>query len=119
LFTKKELRKILDKLVKWRSLLAGWQLGTRSDQDPECRAVRDHREVTLLLRAEVSALTGLLVKKNIISGQEWLDALYEEAMLLDQDMEKRFPGASTSELGLHFDLTRNAEIQSWMKGWKP
>lgn len=46
----------LNKLAKWRSVFAGWQLGTRLKEDPECQAVKDHREVTILLRAEVSAL---------------------------------------------------------------
>lgn len=54
-----ETRRRLEKLGKWRSLFAGWQLGTRLDNDPECQAVRDHREVTMLLRTEVNA-AGLL-----------------------------------------------------------
>lgn len=119
LHTSEQLRAVLNKLAKWRSLLAGWQLGTRPDNDPECRAVRDHREATLLLRAEMNALIDLLMKSDVFSERDWIDALHDEAVQMDKDLEKRFPGASTSELGLHFDLTRNNEIQSWMKGWKP
>lgn len=119
LHTKEELFGILNKLTKWRALFAGWQLGTRSIEDPECQAVRDHREVTLLLRAEVSALVSLLIESGVFTEKDWHDALYREAVQLDKDMEGRFPGASTSEMGLHFDVSRGGEIQSWMKGWKP
>lgn len=34
----------LNVVCKWRSLFAGWQLGTRPKGDPESDAVRDHRE---------------------------------------------------------------------------
>lgn len=114
-----ELSRVLNKLAKWRTLFAGWQLGTRSIDDPECRAVRDHREVTLFLRAEVSALVTLLIRSGVFTEQDWHDALHDEAVRLDQDLEKRFPGVSTSEIGLTFDTSRAAEIQSWMGGWKP
>jgi hypothetical protein len=50
----------LNRVAKWRGLFAGWQLGTRPKGDPECDAVRDHREITILLRVEASALTRLL-----------------------------------------------------------
>lgn len=49
------------RLTRWRTLFAGWQLGTRPKGDPECDAVADHRELSVLLRAEVTALTGLLL----------------------------------------------------------
>lgn len=116
--TQKETNSILNVLAKWRSLLAGWQLGTRPDTDAECRAVRDHREVTLLLRAEVSALVGLLVQKGVFTAEEWYDSLGTEAIQLNQDMESRFPGVKATPTGLTFDL-RVVERAGWMKGWKP
>jgi hypothetical protein len=39
----------LERLAKWRTLFAGWQLGTRPKGEPESDAVRDHREATLML----------------------------------------------------------------------
>ena len=57
----------MNRLAKWRSVFAGWQLGTRQIGDPESDAVRDHREVTLLLRAEQSALVLLLIEKGIFT----------------------------------------------------
>lgn len=106
----------LNKLTKWRSVFAGWQLGTRLMDDPESQAVRDHREVTLLLRAEVSALVFLLIEKGVFSGDEWERRLETEALELDKLLEKRFPGISTGPDGVHFDLPKAAET---MKGWKP
>lgn len=108
----------LNRLAKWRTLFTGWQLGTRSDSDPEARAVKDHHEVTLLLRAEVSALVTLLVTKKVFTASEWETALTTEAMLLDQDLEKRFPGVESTPHGLVFDLARIKEA-GWMQGWKP
>lgn len=99
----------LNKLAKWRSFFAGWQLGTRSDTDPECAAVKDHREATLIQRVEVTAIVGLLIKKGILTAEEFTDASVEEAKLLDADFERRFDGYSTSMSGLHMDIPRAAE----------
>jgi hypothetical protein len=49
----------LNRLAKWRAVLAGWQLGTRPKGDSECDAVRDQRELLLILRAEVNAISAL------------------------------------------------------------
>jgi hypothetical protein len=94
----------LQKLAKWRSFFASWQLGTRTDTDGETKAVKHHREATILLRAEVTALAGLLIKKGIITQEEFQTSLEEEAGLLDKDYERAFPGFSTSGEGLHMDL---------------
>lgn len=105
----------LNILGKWRALFTGWQLGTRVKGDPEGDAVRDHREVTLLLRAEVSAFTGLLREKGVFTNEEWFAALEREAEQLCADLERRFPGVRASEEGLHMDK----RVLPWMKGWKP
>jgi hypothetical protein len=107
--------KALNILAKWRVLFTGWQLGTRLKGDPEGDAVRDHREVTILLRAESSALIGLLIRKGVFAHDEWLVALEEEANLLQADYERQFPGVTASEDGLTFDK----RALPWMKGWKP
>jgi hypothetical protein len=105
----------LNVLAKWRNLFAGWQLGTRPQGDPEGDAVRDHREVTILLRAESSALAGLLLAKGAFSEEEWAAALEQEAKQLCADYEKRFPGVHATETGLDLDK----RVLPWMKGWKP
>jgi hypothetical protein len=105
----------LNRVAKWRGLLAGWQLGTRPKGDPESDAVRDHREATILLRVESSAIIGLLVRKGVITSQEWMKALEDEADQLSKDYERRFPGAKATDHGLVLD----GRVQGWMKDWKP
>ena len=99
----------VNKLAKWRNVFASWQLGTRLGTDGECKAVKDHREATIMLRAEVSALTGLLVKKGVITAQQFDTALRDEAGQLDHDYEARFPGFSTSQTGVEMKLPAAAD----------
>lgn len=112
----KPTRDWLNILGKWRVLFTGWQLGTRAKGDPEGDAVRDHREITLLLRAESSALTHLLIEKGICTEAEYRNRVHEEARLLNEALEKKFPGVRASESGLAI----NTELaQPWMGSWKP
>jgi len=90
----------LNRVAKWRAWFAGWQLGTRPKGDPECDAVRDHREVTIMLRAEVNALTGILIEKGVFTAEEYEDALIKEAALLEEDFERSYPGVTATEVGL-------------------
>lgn len=105
----------LNRLAKWRTLLAGWQLGTRPKGDPECDAVRDHREVTLLLRAEVTALTGLLIDKGVFTAEEFAGRVGLEADLLSSVLADRFPGVTATDNGLIMD----ARVVEWMSRWRP
>ncbi len=107
---------VLNKLTKWRMVFAGWQLGTRPKGDPESDAVRDHRELSILLRAEVTALVTLLMEKNVFTAEEWSDALEKEAIQLDEAYENRFPGFKTSQFGIDIEV---AKAQETMKGWRP
>ena len=104
------------RLAKWRTLFAGWQLGTRAKGDPEGDAVRDHREVTILLRAEMNALLGLLVAKGICTAEEFAVALEREADLLSADYARRFPGIRAADHGLEFVPHIAADT---MRGWRP
>jgi hypothetical protein len=111
-------RGALERVTKWRTLLAGWQTGSRPKGDPECDAIRDHRELSIILRVEGSALVGLLIAKGIIAQAEWEQALEREANLLSLDYEKRFPGVKATGHGLTIDAERVAKL-GWMKSWKP
>jgi hypothetical protein len=114
--TPSERGSILEKLCKWRSVFAGWQLGTRPDSDPECKAVRDHREVTMLMRAELNALTQLLINHKVFSQNEFSDQVAVEAGLLDKQYEEKFPGFSTTEYG----VVINPQVaRETTKGWRP
>lgn len=104
----------LNKLAKWRSVFASWQLGTRSDTDAECNAVKDHREVTILMRAELSAIVALMMDKGLITVAEWEEYLERAALDLDKSYEQRFPGYESTAHGMSVDITRAHET---MKGW--
>ncbi len=112
---KNSLEDKLNKLTKWRTVFTGWQLGTRAKGDPESDAIRDHREVTTLLRAEVSALVRLLIEKEVFTAEEFGQALGEEAEALDKAYEKKFPGFTTNLEGVTIDARA---VQTTM-GWKP
>lgn len=109
------LHQELNRLAKWRSVLAGWQLGTRTTEDPECQAVRDHREATLMLRAEVSTLSRLLVEKGVVTGEELGDTLKDEAAELGRMLEEKFPGMRATDAGIRYD----GRAMETMKGWRP
>lgn len=111
-------QRALNLLAKWRSLFAGWQLGTRPLTDPVCAAVRDHREATLLHRAELTALALVLLDKKIITVQEWERYLERAADDLSSTLTTRFPGATANDHGLHIDPL---EAQVWMADlhWLP
>lgn len=109
------LQDALNRLGKWRVLFTGWQLGTRPKGDPEGDAVRDHREATIMLRAEVSAMTVALAKCVPDFGEAFHAALMKECELLNGDYERRFPGVTATQDGLVFD-SRAVET---MKGWRP
>lgn len=106
----------LNRIAKWRSLFAGWQLGTRPLGDPESDAVRDHREATILLRVEVTALAGLLIDKGLIGRDEFAERVVAEAEVLSAAYERKFPGAKATDFGLDIDLK---QAMGWMKDWRP
>ena len=105
----------LNRLAKWRAFFAGWQLGTRPMGDPESDAVRDHREATLLMRAEMNAFVVLLVEKGVFSIEEFQRTVGQEADLLADALADRFPGVKATDEGLAFD----ARAADTMRGWKP
>ena len=104
-----KMMRALNRLTKWRSFLAGWQLGTRPKGDPESDAVRDQREVLLILRAEANAATALLLDKGIITLEEWQRALELEAKALNRGLEERFPGVRATDDGLEISNPEGIE----------
>ena len=106
----------IQRVCKWRAVFAGWQLGTRAASDPESQAVRDHREVTILLRAETNALTQLLVKKGVFTAEDFTRQVAEECEHLNKAYERKFPGITADLTGTQYKLPEAAET---MKGWRP
>jgi len=108
----------LNRLAKWRSVFAGWQLGTRARGDGESEAVRDHREVTMLLRAEVSALTRILLEAKLVDQATLTRIVGEEAEYLGRAYERKFPGARAVDEGMDFDIATWVETTRRM-GFPP
>lgn len=113
-----DVHRALNRLAKWRNILAGWQLGTRATGDPECAAVRDTRELLLLMRADINALLALLVKKHVFTTEEWSEALEAEANQLSRDYERRFPGFTATDVGLEMRMPEAGETMKRMN-FKP
>ena len=101
----------INKLGKWRTFFAGWQLGTRALSDGTARAVRDHRDLSMMLRVEVSTLAMLLIRKGVFTLEEYNEELIRQAKTLDATYERQFPGFSTSDAGLHLQLPEALETQ--------
>lgn len=93
----------INRLAKWRSVLAGWQLGTQAIDATGVAAVRDHREATLIIRAELNALTSLLIRKGVITEPEFHAAMEREAGALEREMQQRFPGFRATDDGIAMD----------------
>ncbi len=104
-------------LKHWSMLFAGWQLGSRSEEDQQCRAVRDHRDLTMFLRAEVNAITELLVRKGLVTLPELQDAMDTAALRLGREYERRFPGFRATPGGLV--IYDRAKAAKTMEGWPP
>jgi hypothetical protein len=114
--TRQQLLSELNRLCKWRKVLAGWQLGTRSDQDAEAAAVRDQRELLLLMRVELNALTNLLIQQGVITLRDFMEQQLVEITALDKSLEARFPGFQATPTGMLIDAKVAANTT---KGWKP
>jgi hypothetical protein len=110
--SEKTMLAALEKLTKWRRFFASWQLGSRPPSDGEFRAIVHHRELSILLRAEVSALTGLLLRKGVFTEQEWRDALELEATQLDHDYEETYPGWRSVADGMSMKMPEALETMT-------
>jgi hypothetical protein len=106
----------INRLAKWRTVFTGWQLGTRAKGDPEADAVRDHRELSILLRAQLSAVITMLIKKGIVTDHELIAQMHVEAEHLCKAYEARFPGFKATDEGLSMDT---AITRDTMAGWRP
>lgn len=103
----------LNRLAKWRSVFASWQLGTRRSDDPECQAVRDARELLLMIRVEVNALTKCCFDKGVFTREQFLTQILDECEHTQQQLEQRFPGFTATDEGMSIDV---AQAAATMKG---
>ena len=84
--------------------------------DPEFLAVRDHREITILMRAELSAMLRILLHKGFFTIEEYNDMLAAESLALSRLYESRWPGATAHEDGIHLEVEKS---NAWMSKFPP
>jgi hypothetical protein len=106
----------VERLGKWRTVFTGWQLGTRAKGDPESDAVRDHRELSMALRMEVSAISNLLIKKGVYTLDEYRAQINEEAEYLCKAYERKFPGFKATDHGMDINIEIARDTTA---GWRP
>lgn len=99
-----ECMRVSNKLAKWRNFFASWQLGTTSANDGRYRAIKNHYELSILMRADINAITGLLIKKGVFTQEEYTEAIIAESKRLDHDYEESYPGWSSDDDGMHMTL---------------
>lgn len=114
--TPAEADREINRLCKWRSVYTGRILGTVPKGNPQGDGFRDLFEKLLIQRAEMSALTALLIEKGIISRDEMTSAVGEEAKFLADALETVFPGMKATDDGITYNL---AEAIKTMEGWPP
>lgn len=106
----------MNKLRGWRLVLSRWQLGPRPKEDPEAQAVRVHWEATLALRAEVSALTLLLLKNGVVVEEDLDSEIANACAVLDRQYEAKFPGFRTTSAGVVVDQqVASQTVKDWRK----
>ena len=109
----------LNKLCKWRTVLAGWHIGTKSMTEPGTKAMRDLMDKWLVLRSETTALITLLIEQKVISAEDFSNQVRIEAAFLDEAMEKMFPGFKSFDGGIHITDVGLAEQTMQRLGFPP
>jgi hypothetical protein len=100
------LDRILNRLCKWRSVFAGWKFGTTDAKAGPVRCFRDQMDDRLTSRAELSALTQLLICKGVFTQEEYVDQVEIEANAMHAFLEHKFDGARATEEGIAMDVPR-------------
>jgi len=116
--TPEQVNRIVNKLCKWRRFFCGWQLGTRLENDPEAKAISNHRELSILLRIEVSALAALCIEKDVFTPEEFTNAVGREAEFLDANYQRSYPGFKSSDSGMVMTMPACADTMRVMN-FKP
>jgi hypothetical protein len=103
----------LERVTKWRRWLASQIIGT-APETKGTRGIRDLQEARIILRVEVTAIIGLLLRKGLFTEEELQEALAEEADALNAAYSKAFPGVRATETGLTMDMP---EAVYTMRAW--
>jgi hypothetical protein len=98
----------LNRVAKWRSILAGRIVGTRPDNDPETQGIRDMLDKLVILRVEVTTLTRLLLEKRVFTAEEFFIAGAEEADAINKMYADEWPGITAEDYGIDIKLPEGA-----------
>lgn len=105
--------RVMQRVLRWRAVFGWWQIGRRELSDPEWQAVLHHREQTLVLRVETSALVNLLERKGVFTDDEFCRQMITEAEALDHQLEERFPGFHATDDGMQMDPRATETVKAW------
>lgn len=103
-----------NRLAKWRAVYTGRIAGTRTADDPVAIGYRDLFEKVLLMRAELNAVTSLLLDAGLINPEYADRAFGREYEQLADALADVFPGMTATDEGINLHLPDAAEA---MKGW--
>lgn len=102
----------MNKLCKWRTVLAGWHTGSKAllnpqgKPEPGVQAMRDLMDKWLIMRVDNSAMAAILIKKGIVTAEEFTAQVYAEAEHLDAALTTLFPGFRSTENGMSIDIEK-------------
>jgi len=86
----------------------------RAESPAQAEAVHDIFETTLLSRAQVNAITFLLLEKGVIDQKSFVARYQEECRWLCEQYEREFPGFRATDTGMQIHAALAALT---MKGW--
>ncbi len=108
----------LNRVCKWRRVFTGKMFGSGTEDDPLIVGSNDLQEARLIIRVEMTSITGLLLRAGVFTQGELNEAIREEADLLNADYAKRFPGFTAENDGMHMEPVLAMETmksQPWAK----
>jgi hypothetical protein len=114
---REEMLRALNRLAKWRFVFASRMFGSRPDTDEPTKVFKDLVERTLILRAEVTALTALLVEQRMIYEDDFARHVAVEAGHLERLLEQQFPGFRSAEHGM--EVYDTGLVVETAKNWPP
>lgn len=108
----------LNRVCKWRRVFTGRMFGTRADNDALGVGSNDLQEARIIQRVELTAITGLLLRKKVFTETELAAAIEAEADQLNDDYARKFPGFTAQLDGIHMDTAAASDTmggQPWAK----
>lgn len=104
----------LNRLCKWRTVFVGWCFGSKADNTPGVKGLRDAVDARLVARVELSALTALLIEKGVFTADEFKSQIVIECDEYQKMLEAQFPGYVAIEHGISVAPTIAVETNKRM-----